>query len=86
MRDPIGGRGASSVGFQVLALTFAAPDDEDDEAPAKPAKLADPTTLASRKRAGSPRSFLPPLRRDCVVVSAVTAVQPLSRVCNPVLV
>jgi len=85
----MGGRGVSSVGFQVAALNFAPPDDEDDDAPARPAKLADPTTAASRNRAGSPKSFLLVRVRGClvvVVVVGVTAAQPLSRVCNPVLV
>jgi hypothetical protein len=83
----MGGRGTSSVGFQVAALNFAPPDDEDDDAPARPAKLADPTTAASRNRAGSPKSFLLVRVRGClVVVVGVTAAQPLSRVCNPVLV
>src|SRR5918992_620140 len=84
MGDSIGGRGVSSVGFQGAALNFAPPDDEDDEAPARPAKLADPTTAASRKRAGRPRSPLLARLGRCVVVVSVTAAQPLSRVCNPV--
>ena len=53
----MGGSGASSVGFQVAGLNFPAPDDGDD-APARPARLAVPTTAASRNSAGSPISFL----------------------------
>src|SRR5687767_11047814 len=84
MGDSIGGRGASSVGFQVAALNFVAlSDDEVADAPARPAKPADPTTVASRNRAGSPTSFLLTRRRGCVMVVSVTAAQPLSRVVQP---
>src|SRR5918911_5635465 len=74
----MGGNGDSSVAFQVEGLKFfVAPDDED--APARLARLADPTTAASRNSAGSPSSFRLPRRGGCVVVVSVTAAQPLSR-------
>src|SRR5207253_11249698 len=58
----IGGSGVSSVGVQVAALKFfVSPDGED--APARLARPAEPTTAASRKRAGSPSSFLLPCLR-----------------------
>src|SRR5437899_1572100 len=41
----IGGSGASSVGFQVAGLNFGAAPDGDD-APAIPARLGIPTTVA----------------------------------------
>src|SRR4051812_6312592 len=80
----IGGSGLSSVGFQVAASNFAPPCVDD--APARPARLAVPTTVASRSRAGSPTSFLLIPPRGRLVVVSLTAAQPLSRVCNPELV
>jgi hypothetical protein len=71
------------VGFQVAALNFPFADDEDDDAPARPARLADPTTAARRNRAGSPKSFLLTPLGGGVFSVAVTAAQPLSRVCHP---
>src|SRR5258707_9710763 len=78
----IGGSGLSKVGFQVAALNFPFPDDGED-APARPARLAVPTTVASRNRAGSPNSFLliRPGGRGLVV--GVTSTQPLAQLGNP---
>src|SRR5882724_12829007 len=84
----IGGSGLSKVGFQVAALNFPFPDDGED-APARPARLAVPTTVASRNRAGSPNSFLLIRPRGRVLVVGVTfdaapfaGVQPLECLCG----
>src|SRR5258705_1573710 len=74
----IGGSGASSVGFQVAGLNFGVPPDGDD-APARPARLAVPTTVASRNRAGSPNSFLLNRERGRVIDVAVNEHSPFLR-------
>src|SRR5256885_7811687 len=73
---PMAGSGLSSVGFHGTASDFF-PSDVDD-APASPARLALPTTVASRNRAGSPNSFRLDRRRGRIATDGVTTALPLS--------